>query len=300
MKIAVTTPTGHIGKSTIECLLNCGEEVQLKVLGRRPEKLRGYLNRGADVGVGSQDDAEYLVRETKDVDALLWVTPPGHGSDNVRAYQNRLGKAAAAAIRTNGISRVVNISSVGADLESGVGPVSGLHDIEEILNDAATNITHLRPGFFYENLLMQIDEIREWGRITLPLSGTTEYPTIAARDIARVAADRLLDAAWSEQNIIELHGPADLCFEEVAAVISDVLGRRTAYVRCEPPEARQRMIEAGVSENAADLTLEMYESIESGRMKSLLPRTAGITTTTTLAEFAHDTLVPQMAVSTKG
>jgi uncharacterized protein YbjT (DUF2867 family) len=300
MKIAITTPTGHIGKATTECLLSCGEDVQLKVLGRRPEKLRGYVNRGADMGIGSQDDAEYLIRETKDVDALLWITPPGYGSDNLRGFQSRLGRAAAAAIRTNGIPRVVNISSVGADLESGAGLVSGLHDVEELLNDAATNITHLRPGFFYENLLMQIDAIREWGRITLPLSGTMEYPTLATRDIARVVADRLLDAAWSERNIIELRGPADLSFDEMAAILTDAVGRKVVYVQCKPQEMRQHLIEAGISENAADQMLEMYDAIESGRLKSLLPRPAGITTTTTLAEFVHDTLVPQMTVSAIG
>ena len=55
----------------------------------------------------------------------------GYGSDDVRAFQNRLGTAGATAIRTNGISRVVNLSSIGsASSDSGVGPISGLHDVE--------------------------------------------------------------------------------------------------------------------------------------------------------------------------
>ena len=77
MKIAVTTPTGHVGNAVTEYLLNYGGDVRVKVLGRRPDKLRAFLNRGAEMGVGSQDDEEFLVRETRDVDALFWVTPPG-------------------------------------------------------------------------------------------------------------------------------------------------------------------------------------------------------------------------------
>ena len=106
---------------------------------------------------------DFLVRATRDVDALLWVTPPGYGSDDLRTFQNRLGQAAATAIRTNWIPRVVNLSSIGAQWGSGVGPINGLHDVEGLLDEVTTNVIHLRPGFFFENLLWQQDSIRKWG-----------------------------------------------------------------------------------------------------------------------------------------
>ena len=298
MKIAVTTPAGHVGNAVAECLLDCGGDVQVKLLGRRPDKLRAFLNRGAEIGIGSQDDTEYLVRETKDIDALFWVTPPGYGSDNLRAFQNRLGKAAAMAVRTNRIPRVVNLSSIGADMASGAGPISGLHDVEEQLNEAAYDIVNLRPGFFFENLLWQIDTIRKWGRISLPLSGAMRYPMIAARDIGRAAAEKLTNPGWSGRNVCELHGPADLCFNEVAQILADVLNRKIVYIKCDPQELRQNALDSGMSENAADSMLEMYAAAESGKLKTLQPRSAETTTPTTLKEFAHDTLFAQLAVPT--
>jgi uncharacterized protein YbjT (DUF2867 family) len=295
MKVAITTPSGHVGSAATEFLLGC-RDIEIKMLGRRPDNMRRFLNRGAQMGVGSQDDADFLVRETKDIDALLWVTPPGYGSDNLRAFQNRLGQAAATAIRTNRIPRVVNISSIGADLESGGGPISGLHDVEEILNEAAADITHLRPGFFFENLLWQIDAIRKWGRISLPLSGSTRYPMIAAGDVGCAAADRLTDPGWSGQNARELHGPADLCFNEVAQILTDALGRKMVYIACDPEEARRHLIESGMTESAADSMLQMYEAVESEKLRALQPRSAETTTPTTLTEFAQQILIPQMAV----
>lgn len=297
MNIAVTAPTGHIGSAVANYLLESGG-VRVKLLGRRPEKLRGFINRGAEVGIGTQDDAEYLIRETKGIDALFWLTPPGYGSDNPRAFQNRLGKAAATAIHSNQIPRVVNLSSVGADLESGAGPVSGLHDVERLLNEAAENITHLRPGFFFENLFMQLDTIRKWGRISLPLSGSTRYPMLATRDIGRVAADRLLDASWTGQSIRELHGPIDMSYTEAAEILTGALGRKIVFVRCDREEACQQLISLGMSESAAAEIMEMYEAIESGKMKTLVPRSPDTTTPTTLAEFAHEVLLPQLAVPT--
>ena len=158
----------------------------------------------------------------------------------MRAFQNRLGQAAAIAIRTNQIARVVNLSSIGAQLASGAGPITGLHDVEQRLDEVTGDITHLRPGFFFENLLQQLDAIARSNSFSLPISGSQPFPMIATRDIALVAAKRLADPKWSGRNVRELHGPADLSFDQVAEVLSDALGRKIAFVRCEPEEAPRR------------------------------------------------------------
>jgi uncharacterized protein YbjT (DUF2867 family) len=295
MKIAVTTPSGHVGRAVTEFLLDSGDEIKVKLLCRRAKDLSGYIDRGAELAVGSQDDAEYLIRATRDVDALFWVTPPGYGSDNLRAYQNRLGKAAAAAVRANWITRVVNLSSIGADVESGAGPISGLGDVEKQFNDAAGNITHLRPGFFFENLLWQQDSIRQWGRISTTLSGSRIYPMLATRDIGRVAAERLISEGWSGHNIHELHGPADLSFSDVASILSKVLNRKIVYIQSSRDEVHRFLTDNGISENVADSLLEMYNAIESGKIRPLQPRSRLSTTTTTLETFAHNVLLPLFA-----
>jgi uncharacterized protein YbjT (DUF2867 family) len=295
MKIAVTTPSGHVGSAVADFLLDLGGDIQVKLLARRSKDLDRFVRRGAELVIGSQDDADFLVSATQDVDALLWVTPPGYGSDNVRAFQNRLGIAGSFAIRDNHIARVVNLSSIGAQLSSGVGPISGLYDVEGILDEAADNITHLRPGFFFENLLMQLDSITKWGRISLPISGSRSFPMIAARDVGHVAALRLVDPTWTGMYIRELHGPADMSFDEVAEIISQVLGRKILFIRSDKLEARHVLLNTGMSENLADLLLEMYDAVESGRLQPLQPRSLESTTPTTLTEFVHEVMLPLIA-----
>jgi uncharacterized protein YbjT (DUF2867 family) len=190
---------------------------------------------------------------------------------------------------------VVNLSSIGAELESGAGPISGLHDVEGLLDDAGASTTHLRPGFFFENLLWQMDAIRSSRAIALPVSGDRRCPMIATRDIGRVAADRLADGGWTGQSVEELHGPAELSFNEVAEILSEALGRKITFVRCEPQQMRQAIIEHGVSENVADAMLEMYAALEAGKLRSTQPRRRRITTPTTLAEFAHEVLAPLLS-----
>ncbi len=295
MKIAITTPAGHVGGATADFLLDFSGDGSVKPLCRRPNRVEKLVERGADVAVGSQDDADYLIRATGDVNALFWVTPPGFGSDNVRAFQNRLGQAAAAAVRGNHIPRVVNLSSIGAQFDSGVGPINGLHDVEGRLNDAADNITHLRPGFFFENLLFQLDSMRKRGTISMPISGSRRFPMIAARDIGRVAAERLSSRSWTGHSVLELHGPADLSLEEVADILSQALGRKIDYVRCTAQEQRQALLETGMSEDIANLMLEMYDAFESGRLQPTQPRSSETTTLTTLAKFASTVMLPLMA-----
>jgi uncharacterized protein YbjT (DUF2867 family) len=295
MKIAVTTPTGHVGSAVTDFLLEFGGDITVKLLGRRPDKLQEYVDRGAEIAIGAQDDSDYLVSATRGVDALFWATPPGYGSDDLRAFQNRLGNAAATAIRTNKIPRVVNLSSVGANLSSGVGPINGLHDVEVLLDNVATNITHLRPGFFFENLLWQLESIRKWGRISLPISGTKSYPMIATRDIGRVAATRLASSDWTGHFVQELHGPADLTFKEVAQIVGEVLGRKIVYIKCDPQEMRDNILSAGMTEKAADLMLEMYDAFENGRLRTTQTRSNVTATSTTLNEFVREVVLPMIA-----
>lgn len=295
MKIAVTTPTGHVGGAVADFLLELGRDIRVRLLGRRPEKLVELVRRGATTAIGSQDDAEYVVEATKGVDALFWVTPPAYGSDDLRDFQRRVARAAVMAIRTNQIHRVVNLSSIGANLESGAGPISGLYEVEQMINGVGCHVTHLRPGFFFENILAQLDEIRAWNQISLPMNGSLPYPMIAARDIGRVAARRLANSDWRGHVVQELHGPTDMSFQEVADTMSSVLARKIAYVRCDPEDVRDAMLQRGMSENVADAVLEMYDAVEKGKVRTTQPRTAETTTPTTLEDFAREVVLPMIA-----
>ena len=103
-----------------------------------------------------------------------------------------MGEATATAIATNAIPHVVNLSSNGAHLPDGMGPISGLHAVEQTLNTVASNMVHLRPGFFMENYWMQLDAIRTAYQVFIPITGDRRLAMIATQDIANVATKLLL------------------------------------------------------------------------------------------------------------
>jgi hypothetical protein len=118
---------------------------------------------------------------------------------------------------------------------------------------------------------------------------------IAARDVGRVAALRLSDPNWKGMYIRELHGPADMSFDEAAEMISQVLGRKILFIRSDKQEARHALLNTGMSENLADSLLEMYDAVEMGRLQPLQPRSLESTTPTTFTEFVHEVMLPLIA-----
>jgi uncharacterized protein YbjT (DUF2867 family) len=293
MRIAVTTPTGHIGKAVTTHLLDAGAHVTLLV--RNPEKVKAFADRGATVLQGSQDDKDFVTKATQGVDALFWLTPPDYLSTDLREHYNRIGQAGAAAIRANRIPRVVHLSGAGAHIASGTGPGTGLHDAEHLLDQVVTHLTHLRPFYFFENYFWQLEPIKNHGRVFLPVSGSTRIAMVATRDIAQVAALRLLDHTWTGRTVQGLHGPADLSFDEAAAAIGRGLGRPVVHVRVPEEQARQAMRSGGLSEHVTEMILELDRAIESGLLRPAEPRTADTKTPTTLEQFSRVVLKPLLS-----
>jgi uncharacterized protein YbjT (DUF2867 family) len=292
MKIAVTTPTGNIGSKVTEILLDAG--AKLVLLTRDPAKVQHFARRGADVKQGSSEDKSFVIEATQGVDALFWVLPPNMQTNDLKAYQKSVAQAGASAVHENKIQRVVNISSIGAQLGPGYGPISGLCECEKALNKACPNVTHLRAGFFFENFLYQLDNIRRDSKIYMPLPGLTRTPMIATKDIASVAANRLLDNRWTGQSVRGLHGPADLSLFEAVGQISEGLGQQVRYQQVPEEAARKVLVSMGVSQQFADAMLEMYRAMGNGKLTRAEPRSPETTTPTTLVDFARETILSQL------
>jgi uncharacterized protein YbjT (DUF2867 family) len=291
MSIVITTPTGNIGKHALQQLLQAGADVS--VIVRQPEKLSDSIRSRVKVHQGSLTDAAVVTKAFQGAKAALWLTPPNFTHPDVAAYHDELGAVAATAIRESRIPYVVNVSSAGAQLEN-AGPISGLASIERQMNAVAENIVHLRPSFFMENFLQQIEPIRNAGAIYEPLPGDLPYPLIATRDIGAVAARLLVGTNWSGHQTRGLHGAADLTFADAAKILSDSIGKPVKYVQITPDQAYQAFLGVGASPGFAKGLVEMYQALSKPNAIAE-PRTPETTTQTTLREWSDDVFRPLFA-----
>jgi uncharacterized protein YbjT (DUF2867 family) len=222
------------------------------------------------------------------------MIPPNLTSNDVRAFQDRVSDAIAAAVREAEVKNVVSLSSIGADKPSGTGPVVGVRELEQKLNQIdGANILHLRAGYFMENTLPQVGAIRMAGSVIGPLSPNLKLPMIATRDIGAAAADALLRLAFQGKQTQELQGQRDLDYTEAAAIIGKAIGKPDlGYIHAPDDQIRAAMVQMGMSDNFAGLILEMAGALNTGHMRALEPRSAVNTTPTKFETFVAESFVP--------
>ena len=283
----VTGATGNTGKIIAETLLANGKKV--RGIGRNAEHLQSLVKKGADTLVGSVTDGAAMLRAFQGAQAVYLLIPPNLAAENLRAYENEVGKVYDSAIRQSGISYIVNLSSVGAHLSEGAGPISGLYDVEQQLNRIeGVNIVHLRAGYFMENLFFNLDLIRTQNIIGTPLRGDLLIPMIATRDIAQVASQLLLSLDFSRQSTRELLGQRDISMQEATRIIGKAIGKEgLTYVQFPYEQAEQAMVGMGLSKDVAHSFIEMERALNEERVRPLENRSPVNTTPTSFEEFAE-------------
>lgn len=286
MRYAITGATGHIGQRIAELLLV--RQKSVRVIGRSAEKLKILVTAGAEACAGDVEDNAFMTRAFDKVDAVFTMIPPNPHSEDFRAYQNRVGVSIADAVKKTGVTHVVNLSSQGAHLQSGTGPIAGLYDQEQRLNAMKkVSVVHLRPTFFMENLMMNIGLIKSQNINGSPMKGDLLFPMLATRDIAAAAADYLLESAFTGKTVRDLLGERDLTMNEVTRILGKAIGKPDlAYVQFPYEAAEKAMLDMGLSKDLARLYIEMHRAFNEGRMMMGMKRTTSNSTKTSIEVFA--------------
>ncbi|MEM1125853.1 MAG: NAD(P)H-binding protein [Bacteroidota bacterium] len=291
MSIAITTPTGHIGRQLVDHLLAHDEPVI--VLLREAAKLPAAVRERVTTYEGVLQDPAYVQEATQGADALFWLSPNHITAPSMYGWYEEMAQAATSAIAANGIGHVVHLSSQGAHHRDGMGPVSGLGRVEEALDATEAAVRHLRPTFFMENFEAQLGAIQQAGAVFFPAPPETTTGMIATQDIARTAADWLIDRSWQGTDIVPLHGPRDYSYAEAAAVLTEALGRPVRAQQVPPEAVREQVLGYGASPDYADALVTLYTRI--GRPEYVgSPRSAATTTPTTLETYVRTTLRPML------
>jgi uncharacterized protein YbjT (DUF2867 family) len=290
MKIVIAAASGNIGRRTAEKVIQAGAETVL--LARNPEKLADLVERGAIVHPISSDDAQGLTEVTQQADALFWLTPPKLDVPNLRDWYFQTATAGANAVRANNIPRVVNISSIGAGAKPNLGTVSFSGDVESIFNQTGANVVHLRPGYFMENFLMQVEAIEIERVVRFPYPSDHDLPWISTDDIGDVAARYLLDRHWAGQWTRNLMGPENLTLLETCAILSQVLGYPVKFDRVSIESLQQQFAAMGATADVQREMGDLFRALGDPDGVYATARTLDATTPTTFEQFVKHKLLP--------
>jgi len=280
--------TGNTGSIVADTLLLRRKKV--RVVGRDAGRLERFVRKGAEAFTGDVSDAVALTKAFSGARAAYLLLPP----ITSREDQERESDAIAKAAKESGLSHALYLSSYGAHVREGTGPVAGLHSSEQKLNAiSGLNVLHLRAAYFMENNLAAIGMIHGTGIIGHALLPGLKLPMIATRDVGDYAAQRLLDLDFSGKQTRELLGERDLSMTEATAVIARGIGDQDLrYEQFSYDQMQQALTQMGFSPKKAAVYIEMFKAINAGVLAAQEPRSRENSTPTSFERFVQDVFVP--------
>jgi len=292
--IVVTTPTGSIGSKVVRHLLD--RDAKVRVIVRDPAKLSESVRDRVEVVPGSHGDADVVNAAFAGADGVFWLAPPNVHAESLDAAYPDFARPAAAAFVGQGVGRVVGVSALGrgTPVADRAGFVTAALAMDDVIAATGVNFRSLALPGFMDNVLRELDEIVDQGVYRTPLRPDLKLPHCATQDIAAAAVRLLLDDTWTGQGHVPVLGPEDLSSNDMAAIMSDVLGRP---VRCEhtPPEAFLAGLKAS---GMSDATVQGYYDMMTAKNNGLdeaEPRTPESSSPTSFRQWCEDVLKPAAA-----
>lgn len=288
--IVITTPTGDIGRQVLDSVLKSGEAV--RVIARDPSRLPADVRDRAEVVSGSHGDAETIGKALIGADRLFWLVPPPGFADPASAERYYLDFAGPVShvLKDRGVG-VVGITSLGHGYPGRAGLLSAALSMDALIEGTGTPYRALALPFFMENLLRHVESIKEQGSFSMANAADRPLLTVATRDAAGAAAGLLLDSSWSGQVRVPVVSPDRLTPSDLAAVISDVLGRTISYQQAPIEGLRAGLRQHGAGPALAEGMPEMIEAQNDGIYEAEPhdPKSAG---KTSFRQWCEETLKP--------
>jgi uncharacterized protein YbjT (DUF2867 family) len=266
MKYIITGSLGNISLPVTKNLLAAGHQVT--VISSSEGKKVEIEGLGATAAIGSVKDVAFLSSVFAGADVAYLMIPSDFSIEDYPGFQQEVADAYIEAISVAGIKKVVLLSSIGAHLRKGAGPIDALGYLEgKLLEFSDVKVKFLRPSYFFTNLFSLTGMIKYAG-IAGNNFGDTEEKLVLVHtsDIAEEATKQLLSSF--EENSITYIASDERHPSEIAAVLGKAVGKEgTPWITFTDEQAEKGMLENGLNRSFTDSYLAMGQAIRSGKLQ---------------------------------
>jgi uncharacterized protein YbjT (DUF2867 family) len=260
--IVITAPTGNIGRQVLGRLLDSGEAI--RVIARDPSKLPPDTRSRVEVIVGSHSQHDTVMKAFDGADRVFWLVPGDPRAESAEAAYVQFAQPGCEAMRRQGVKQVVGISALGRGWPKDAGHVTATLDMDDLVAGAGVSYRALACSSLMENLLRQVVPIRDQGVFFWPMPGDFKVPLCATRDVAELSARLLLDRSWSGVDSIPMMGPDDLSCNDMARIMTEVVGKPVRFQQIAMEDMRKTMLDRGASPGMAQAMVNMLTAKNEG------------------------------------
>lgn len=256
--------TGHTGRVVAETLL--AQSLPVRVIVRDAKKGEPWKARGAEVAIADVKDVKAMTQALRGAAGAWLLSPPAMHVTDLEKHGKEMAEALKAAVSESGVKHVVFLSSIGAQLTSGTGPIMALRPIEQALASIpSTHATFLRAGYFMENLLGSLHPMKEQGVLPAMFGAEKPVEMVATADIGAVAAE-LLRAGTSAPKVVELSGPAATTLTQAAKVFGAALKKPINLAPVPAAAQVGVLMGVGLNQTWAQAYTDMNACVEKGTL----------------------------------
>lgn len=256
--------TGRTGAAAADALLRAGEPVRVVV--REPAKGRPWAERGAEIVVADLTDLASVTVALGKAQGAYVVCPQHYGREDLFERAALIADTTARAARAAGVPRLVALSSVGADRESGTGWIGMNRMFEQRLGEAGAPTVFLRAAYFMENWMPMVQQAVRSGTLPTFLAPPQRpLPMVATADVGSTAAALLREERMGTC-AVTLCGPEDYSPHDVAAVVSATIRQPVNLAVLPEAEWPQALADAHFSKAALAGFIEMTSGLNGSHI----------------------------------
>ncbi|MFP3719280.1 SDR family oxidoreductase [Niallia circulans] len=257
MKLLVTGATGKLGSKIVNVLLAKVPADQLAVSVRNPEKAEDLRAKGVDVRHGDFDQPETLAAAFKGIDRLLIISADGDTETRIRQHNNAVDAA-----KNAGVSFIAYTSI--ANAQESTNFLAEVHKATEIaIQKTGIPYSFLRNNWYLENELSTIQGVQA-GAPWVTSAGSGKVGWALQQDYAEAAAE-VLAGEGHENTIYELSGKP-LSQEEIAAAVSQVIGKEVPVLHVDDNKYAEIMTQAGIPDFVVPMLAAIQKDIREGTL----------------------------------
>jgi uncharacterized protein YbjT (DUF2867 family) len=251
--ILVTGATGNVGSHLVRNLR--ATDVSVRAFVRDPAKARGLFGDDVDLAVGDYGNPHSVRASFDGVDRVFLLTP--NHPRQVEYERNVIDAAVAAGVR-----RIVKLSTITADPDSEGRFAAWQGEAEALLKASGLPAVILRSSYHMTNVLFFTESIKAAGKIFAPIDDA-KIAMIDRRDLAAVAALVLSEDGHDGRTYV-LTGPETITYRDVAAQLSQTIGKPVEFVDVPDEAALAAALQAGAPEWLAYGVAEVHRELRRG------------------------------------